>query len=57
MLDSGNQLLADLLAERSQGELKFDLIGDDIVLRAAVNRSDGNDRGLARLDFSADDRL
>ncbi len=56
-LDSGDQLLADRLAEGAERELKLDLVGDDVVLGAAVDRADGDDRRLAGLDLAADDRL
>ena len=56
-LDRLDELLADRLAEGPQRELELDLVGDDVVLGPAVDRADGHDRRLARLDLAADDRL
>ena len=45
-LDSRDELLSDRLAEGPQGELELDLVGNDVVLRAAVDRADGHDGRL-----------
>ena len=35
----------------------MDLVGNDVVFRAAVDRADGDDGGVGRLDLAADDGL
>ena len=56
-LDPLDQLVADLGSEGAEGELEPDLVGDDVVLGPAVDRADGDDRRVERVDLAADDRL
>ena len=51
------QLLAHLWRQAAECELQLALVGNDVVLRAGVDRADGDDRRVDRLDFAADDRL
>ena len=56
-LDALDELQPDRLGEGPERELELDLVGDDVVLGAAVDRADGHDGRLDRLDLAADDRL
>src|SRR6185437_824023 len=50
-------VLADFVAIAADGDLQMALVADDVVLGAAVDRADGDDGRVGRLDLAADDRL
>ena len=55
--DGRQQALPHGLRERADRELQLHLVGDDVVLRAAVDRADRDHRGVERRVLARDDRL
>ena len=53
--------IQDELARRilggPNGDLQFHVVGDNVRLRAAVNRADGDNAGIDRVQLAADNRL
>ena len=56
-LDCRQQMLAHFRRVRADGQAKVDLIGNDVVLGASLDVADGDDGGIARLDFARHDGL
>ena len=50
-------MLADVIRIASDRQLQMAFSADDVVLRAAVDRTDRHHRRLGGLDLAADDRL
>src|SRR5690606_35272634 len=55
--DAGNKIGSDRVGVAAQGELQVNFIGNDVVLGAAVDRSDGKDRRSGRVLLATDERL
>ena len=56
-VDCGENLLADVIFVGANGDAKFGLIGNDVVLCSGANITNGDDRDLAGLYFARNDRL
>ena len=56
-LDRGEEAFADVVLVGAHRQLELDLVGNDVVLRAAVDRADGDDGRVERVVLAADDRL
>src|SRR5204863_153776 len=56
-LDGFEHLFAHLVLVGADGELEGDLVGDDVVLGAAVDRADGDDDAVGGFDLAAGDGL
>src|SRR5258705_3632800 len=56
-VEGGEDVLANFFFVGADSELKMNIIGNDVVLGAAVDRADGYDGGIEGRIFAADDRL
>jgi hypothetical protein len=58
LLDAAVDVVAHRLVEAADRAAQLDRVGDDVLAHAALDRADGDDRGLVRqVDLAADDRL